>query len=406
MKRSLTSLLGALALLTVIHAQQSPSATTNLLITPEPLTAPAGASTTEPQMTVQGDHAILSWLELAGKHTSLKFAERAPSGWSAAQTAASGDDFMVNAADVPSVRRLADGALVAQWLQQDGPDPESYKLRLSWSKDDGRSWSPSVTPHHDKVQTQHGFASLFPVPDVGLGVVWLDGRAIPPDAPEGAGNMALRAATFDSTGKFLQESVVDSRVCECCPTAAAETSDGVIVAYRKRSAGEVRDIYVTRLASGRWTQPVAVHQDGWVIKACPVNGAAISAHGRDVAVAWFTGKGGTGHAFLAFSHDLGSTFTAPVRLDESSSLGRVGVVLLADGSAVGTWVEFANENKPSTFMARRIDARGQRGNAVRIADSGGTRYPRIALSGNELLFAWTQTVDGAPQVRVAHAVVH
>ena len=74
-------------------------------------------------------------------------------------------------------------------------------------------------------------------------------NAIPPDAPEGVGNMALRAATFDSTGKFLKESVVDPRVCECCPTAAAETSDGVIVAYRNRSAGEVRDIYVARLVN-------------------------------------------------------------------------------------------------------------------------------------------------------------
>jgi hypothetical protein len=218
--------------------------------------------------------------------------------------------------------------------------------------------------------------------------------------------MALRAATFDATGKQLKESVVDARVCECCPTAAAETADGVIVAYRNRSPGEVRDIYVTRLASGRWTPPVAVHRDGWVIKACPINGPAISAHGRDVAVAWFTGKGGTGHAYVAFSHDSGSTFGSPVRLDDVTSLGRVGVELLSDGSAVGTWVEFASENKPSTFMVRRVDAKGQRGSAVRIADSGGTRYPRVALSGNELLFAWTEAGDRPSRVRTAHAVLH
>jgi hypothetical protein len=405
MKASTISLLAAFALLTVTHAQQPSSASTSLTLVPEPVASPAAANTTEPQMTVQGDRIILSWLEVVGTHASLKFAERTPPGWTDARTAASGDDFMVNAADVPSVRRLADGSLVAQWLQQDGPDPESYKLRLSWSKDEARSWSPSITPHRDNVQTQHGFGSLFQVPGAGLGLVWLDGRAIPPDAAEGVGNMALRAATFDSTGKFVKESVVDARVCECCPTAAAETSDGVIVAYRNRTAGEVRDIYVARLVNGRWTQPVVVHRDGWVIKACPVNGPAVSAHGRDVAVAWFTGKGGTAHAFVAFSNDGGRTFGSPVRLDDASALGRVGVDLLSDGSAVGTWVEFANEKTPSTFMVRRVDAKGTRGPAVRIADSGGMRYPRVALSGNELLFAWTETVDSGPRVRTAHALL-
>lgn len=405
MKTSTIVLLAAFALLTMAHAEPGPSAATNLELVQAPIASPAGANTTEPQMTVQGNRVILSWLEIAGKHASLKFAERTSSGWTDPRTASSGDDFMVNPADVPSVRRLADGSLVAQWLQQDGPDPESYKVRLSWSKDEARSWSPSISPHRDRVQTQHGFASLFQWPGAGLGLVWLDGRAIPPDAPEGVGNMALRAATFDAAGNPLKESVVDSRVCECCPTAAAETSDGVIVAYRNRSPGEVRDIYVTRLLNGRWTPPVAVHRDGWVIKACPINGPAISAHGRDVAVAWFTGKGGTGHAYLAFSHDSGSTFGLPLRLDDATSLGRVGVELLSDGSAVGTWVEFASENKPSAFMVRRVDASGQRGSAVRIADSGGTRYPRVALSGNELLFAWTEAGDGPSRVRTAHAVL-
>jgi hypothetical protein len=378
----------------------------DLSLTLEPIAAPAGTNTAEPQVTVHGDRVILSWLELAGTRTSLKFSERTSSGWTDARTAAAGDDFMVNAADVPSVRRLADGSLVAHWLQQDGADPESYKLRLSWSKNEGGSWSPSITPHHDRVQTQHGFASLFQVPGGGLGLVWLDGRAIPPDAPDGVGNMALRAATFDVTGKFLKESVVDARVCECCPTAAAETSDGVIVAYRGRSAAEIRDVYVTRLVSGRWTQPVVVHRDRWMIKACPVNGPGVSAHGRDVAVAWFTGKGETGHAFVVFSHDGGSTFESPTRLDDASSLGRVGVTLIGDGSAVAGWVEYAGEDQPSTFMVRRVDAHGARGPAVRVAESGGMRYPRLALSGHELLMAWTETEKGVPRVRTARAIIH
>lgn len=369
----------------------------------EPLTSPAAANTVEPQLTTENGRTILSWLELAGTRTTLKFAERTSTGWTEPRTVAEGTDFMVNSADVPSVTRLPSGTLVATWLQQDGPDPEAYKLRLSTSTDEGHSWSQPINPHRDKVQTQHGFASIFPTPNGGFGVVWLDGRAIPADAPEGVGNMALRSAMFDQAGKQLNESVVDARVCECCPTSAAATSDGAIVAYRNRSAGEVRDIYVTRLAKGRWLMPVPVHRDGWVVRACPVNGPAISASGRDVAVAWFTAKGGTGHTFLAFSNDGGGTFAPPVRVDDASSLGRVGVLLLDDGSAVVTWVEFANEK--STFQARRVTATGERGSAVRIADSSGTRYPRLAKAPNGLLFAWTETDGDTQRVKTAQAAV-
>ncbi len=50
----------------------------------QPLPSPAGASSTEPQFTIQGDRVILSWLLVAGKRATLKFAERISSGWSVA----------------------------------------------------------------------------------------------------------------------------------------------------------------------------------------------------------------------------------------------------------------------------------------------------------------------------------
>jgi len=35
----------------------------------------------------------------------------------------------------------------------------------------------------------------------------------------------------------------------------------VLVAYRDRGADEVRDIYVSKLAGGKWSQPALVHKD-------------------------------------------------------------------------------------------------------------------------------------------------
>jgi hypothetical protein len=383
-------------------AQQPPPASrpAPLPLTVESVPVPAGANTTEPQITAGGGKAILSWLELQGPRATLKFAVRSGGQWSEAKIVASGDDFMINSADVPSVIALADGTLAAQWLQQDGPDPESYKIRIAFSKDNGTTWSAPVYPHHDKAETQHGFVSMFHAPGGGLGLVWLDGRAIRPEAPEGAGNMAMRATTFGADGKQRVETVVDQRVCECCQTSAAETADGVIVAYRNRSTNEIRDIYVTRLAAGRWTPPVVVHNDGWRIEGCPVNGPAVSARNRDVAVAWFTGKGNQEHAFIAFSHDGGRTFGSPVRVDDQSALGRVDLELLDDGSAAVTWVEAGN---PSQLKVRRVEPGGAMSASVRVAESSGTRVPRLGRSGDELIFAWTATDNDQPRIRTAHA---
>jgi len=388
--------------LVVAFARQS-DPVTDWAITVESIASPAGRNTTEPQMTTENGRTILSWLELSGSHTTLKFAERTASGWFPVQAVADGADFVVNAADVPSVRLLRDGTLVAHWLQQDGPDPEADSLQLTKSTDAGKTWSAPFRPHHGGVQTQHGFASLFQVPGAGFGLVWLDGRAIKPDAPEGSGNMALRAAVFDADGRQQPETVVDSRVCECCPTASATTSDGIIVAYRNRDPNEVRDIYLTRFSNGRWTPPIAVHNDHWRLEGCPVNGPAVSARGRDVVVAWFTATGEQGRTLVAFSHDAGRTFGSPVRADERTSAGRVGVELVDDQSAVVTWVESA---APPAFTVRRIDDRGRRGAAKMIAEATGTRQPRVARFGDEMLFAWTATEAGIPRVQTARARIH
>jgi hypothetical protein len=370
----------------------------------EPLPSPAADASAQPQLTASADSVILSWLENAGSQTALKFSERTATGWSEPRLVAAGDDFFANYADVPSVVRLADRTLVAHWLQMNGASGSAYDLRLTRSLDEGRNWSVPFSPHHDGTRTQHGFASLFDT-GAGLGVIWLDGRAMKPGIgpdDEGSGDMGLRAASFSRAWKQQSEVVVDSRVCECCPTATAITADGPILAYRNRSAEEVRDIYVARFADGAWTEPAAVHADGWTIDGCPVNGPAIAANGRKVAVAWFTAPNDDGHAFVAFSVDAGRTFAAPVQADDGGSLGRVDVEQLADGSAVVGWME--SSAGKSAYKMRRIEPNGRRSEAVTVTDLADRRnsgYPRLARRGQEVIVAWTGTGD---RLRVETAI--
>ena len=370
-----------------------------------PVTSPAAANSAQPQLSALGSRVVLSWLERSGDNASLRFSDRTDTGWSEPRTVASGANWFVNWADVPSVIPLQHESMAAHWLQKSADSTYAYDVRLAYSRDRGRTWSTSITPHHDGTRTEHGFASLFPMPGQGLGVVWLDGRQMKEGAHEGmnGGDMSLRGALFAPDGSQASETAIDDRVCECCPSAAAVTADGPIVAYRNRTSDEIRDIYVSRLVGGRWTAPRAVHPDHWRIAACPVNGPALSAKGRDVAIAWFTAVGDEGHVYAAFSTDAGETFGAPIRIDDIGAVGRVDVELLPDGSAAVTWIEFAEQR--SSFRIRRAERNGSRSASLAvsaIASGRSSGYPRMARRGNELLFAWVESGE-QPQVRTAVA---
>jgi hypothetical protein len=377
-------LLVAAALIQGAAAQQAARPS----FTVETLKPPSEKDVAAPQITVGGGKMLLSWLERRGEKTTLKFAERTPAGWSEPGVVLESEHLMVNFADVPSVRALPDGSLVAHWLAMSGADHGAYDLEIASSRDNGRTWSAPATPYRKGGKAQHGFASFFSVgKDVGL--AWLDG-------PEGA--MTLRAATAPGAKSDM---LVAPRVCDCCPTAAANTADGPIVAFRGRTAAEIRDIFVTRLDGKAWSPPVLVHDDGWKINGCPVNGPAISARGRDVAVAWFTMQSAQGRAYVAFSSDAGRTFRAPIRVDDTGSTGRVQVELLADGTTAVSWIELGTG--PSRLRVRKVTAGGTRGMPADIAAGLGTQFPRMAAANGELVFAWTENSRGITRLYTARA---
>jgi hypothetical protein len=244
---------------------------------------------------------------------------------------------------------------------------------------------------------------MFEMPSGGLGLVWLDGRN-QGKQPEDA-EMALYFGAFDATWKQTAEVSANARVCECCTTSVATTSDGVVAAFRDRSPKEIRDIHVTRLENSTWSDAQLVHADNWEIDACPVNGPALSGRGRQLAAAWFTAKDDKGQAWAAFSADAGRTWGQPIRLDDQTSLGQVDIELLDDGSAVATWLEFTGEQRE--FRMRRVESSGGRSPSINVAAGQGrvSGYPRLARSGNDLVFAWTEggAEDGGQKVKGALA---
>jgi hypothetical protein len=373
----------------------------------EPLQVPSTGQAAQPNVTPTSNGVIVSWLEHSDTTATFKFAERVGGNWSPPRTVASSDNWFISGADVPAVMRLSDGTLVATAYPATDASIEAYDLQLSYSRDEGQTWSRPLAPHHDRTKTQHGFATLFELPDRALGVVWLDGRdqELNKTDPDG-GAMGLYFASFDRNWKQTAEQLVNPRVCECCQTTAAMTDEGPIVAFRDRSPREIRDINVTRLENGKWTPERPLHVDGWQIDACPVNGPALSARGRNVAAAWFAATAEEGHAYAAFSSDAGKTWGDPIRLDDAVSLGHVDIELLDDGSAAASWVEFANQR--AQLRIRQIKSSGDRSDAVVLAGTGEgyvSGYPRLARQGEELVLAWAETTsDGVRSQQIKAAV--
>ena len=158
-----------------------------------------------------------------------------------------------------------------------------------------------------------------------------------------------------------------------------------------------------------------MHDDGWRIPGCPVNGPAMAADGSRVAVAWFTGAplpsdagrdrvraaGEHGRVLVAFSDDAGASFGAPVRVDDGSAMGRVDLELL-DGGALVTWVERVDGQAEVRTRRASPDDVGPAMTVTGTAARRASGFPRTARWGDRVVFAWTRTGE-APQVRAAVA---
>lgn len=359
------------------------------------LPSPAGPGSGQPNLAVSPDGRVyLSWIERLGEgRFSLRFAVKEGAGWSAPRVIAEGSNWFVNWADFPSMIALPDGSLAAHWLVKSGPGTFDYDVTIARSFDGGKTWGKPFVPHRDGVKTEHGFVSMFAAKDGALAAVWLDGREMKPGAGDhghGHGNMTLRYVKVKRDGTLTDEAALDGRVCECCQTSAALTDDGPVVVYRDRSEQELRDISIVRWQKGKWSQPRPIHQDNWQINGCPVNGPAVAASGRRVAVAWFTGAGNTSRVKLAFSTDAGATFDAPITVDGGNPAGRVDVLLLGDGSAMVCWLEKIPGG--GEVRVRRIRPDGKGDQAITVSTSGTARsngFPQMARAVDALVFAWT-----------------
>ena len=358
--------------------------------------------------------AYLSWVEhLDTSSFSFRYSRLKDDIWQPPTEIASGENWFVNWADFPSLVEMKDGGLATHRLEMRGEGTYDYDIHIS-TTEDGDSWSSSFVPHRDSLSAEHGFVSMATKSDDEAIAVWLDGRNMAGHGHEEAGHnegdehgtgqraMTLRTAAFDRSGRLSDETELDARVCECCQTDLARTTDGWIAVYRDRSEDEVRDIHYVRKVNDVWTQPKAIHADGWQIHGCPVNGPAVAAIENQVAVAWFTAANDTAKVQLVLSDDGGAYFGSPILLDDNKPIGRVDVAWRDQTTALVSWIGKTGDE--ASVRARWVTVDGVTSPVMELTPIHPGRssgFPILARDQESMLMSWTH-YDG-DQTRVKSA---
>jgi len=377
-----------------------------------PMPIPAGSGSSLPRLVGDTRGSVyLSWVSQRGDMSSLVFSKLVDGVWKPPQSVSTGDDWFINWADFPSLA-VNEDTMAAHWLQLNAGGFYNYDVKAAFYDAASQTWGQAITVNRDGVSAEHGFVSMLPLSAGRTFIAWLDGRhtreepgTVSPDANDDGhdtdGAMSLRAGIYDRKGETLDEWELDGRVCDCCQTGAALAASGPIVVYRDRSSDEIRDIHITRLIDRHWSRPAAVHHDDWQIAGCPVNGPAVAARGRHVAVVWFSAKNEAPEVKLALSRDSGATFSEPVMISKDMPIGRVGAAYLDSGNIALSWMDTRGES--ARLMVALYDAEGRFLDSTQVADTSASPqsgFPVIASSGDEVYVAWTD-VSGDPEVRVA-----
>jgi hypothetical protein len=369
---------------------------------------PAAAGSLAPGLSLGADGRVrLTWTEPAQNgEQALRFAVLQGERWSSARTIAQGRDWFVNWADVPALAALEDGTLLATWLAKLGSGTYAYGAFFARSSDAGATWSAPRLLHEDSSPGEHGFVSLAALDADTFRAVWLDGRAA--GGGHGSGAMQLYSRTIGRDGSLGPEAALDERVCDCCPTALSVLADGAVaVAYRDRGEDELRDVSVVRIDGDGAKPPAALHDDGWIIDGCPVNGPALAVQEDRLAAVWFTrGRDDQPRVLAAFSSAGGAHFGAPLLVDAGALFGSVAACFDAGGTLWVSWLGAAlgESNENDAWRLRGIDEQlGPRETTWELAQTGAGRaagIARLVALDAGLLLAWTEVGrDGATRVR-------
>lgn len=407
MKKYLLPLLVGAAILVSCGEEKKVAQQAEESLSFRPLASPADSLARYPHLLSHEESGRL-WMSWMVQHkpdsASLWLAElNAEKGeWHQPKMLLSGSDLMVNWADYPHL--LMQGEEPGVLYLQIADPAQPYAYHVMWKQ----AGKPAKRLHSDSSATEHGFVSSALLPDGQRGVIWLDGQKyagaeMSHDSHGHGGEMTLRFRSIAADGSLLSAQELDGRSCDCCNTAMVSTPKGALAFYRNRTEEEIRDIYFARYQEGAWSEPQPLHEDGWEMTACPVNGPAADAVEDQVAVAWYTGAAGKQKVNLRFSQDAGEKWGPVFTADSLQPMGRVGVQLLPNGNALVSWLDTDGQ-----LVVRQVGQQGELGKVQPIADSLSSRksgFPQLVRLKDKVYMAWTKPGPSTELVVMEGAMV-
>ena len=365
----------------------------------------------EPALATSRDGSLyIAWVEHRESEADVLFAkldrEGKPSGATLRVNPKVGEATAWRG-DPPTITVGQDGTIYVGWTARVAGEEHANDLYLSTSRDQGQTFDPPVRVNDDHKPAVHGMHSLAVSTDNRLYVAWLDERNINPTQPsEQAGGHHMESnrevfMTVSSDGgrSFAPNLRVASDACPCCKTGLAAASDGrLYVSWRQVLPGDFRHIAVASSedAGKTFQSPIIVSDDHWMLKGCPVSGAALSS-GTDGAlhVLWYAaGEAGAPGFYWSESKDGGRSF-APRRLFAGAQARGTPILLQRNSDVMAVW-EVNDKGSSSIILARMVSDTGTTDSQT-VTDNGA--LPAAATAGDDLYIAYVGRGGGDSQQR-------
>ena len=341
---------------------------------------------------VSGEGSLsLSWIySNEGNRSTLNFSQLKEGKWTNTQTMATGSNWFVNWADFPA-HAINENLILSSYLKKSDSGTYTYDVILSLQKLSGEKVKEDFLLNTDGVKAEHGFVSIIPNHNQGFFITWLDGRnTVDKDLDGYHKPMTIRFAEITNKGDIIDESELDSATCDCCQTSIAVTNKGPVVVYRDRSDKEVRDIYIARKINGIWGVPTPIHNDGWEINGCPVNGPKVASNSNNLAISWFTVSNEKPTVNLSFSKSNGASFGTPIKINDDDAIGRVDVAFLNPQEVLVSYIE--GDDVGTYLRIKKVSIDGKVSAPITISKIDGGRnsgVPQLEILDNEAFIVWT-----------------
>ena len=357
----------------------------------------------QPSLVSSNGSLTLSWIS-SGDHekASLILSQFKDGKWINAHNIATGSDWFINWADFPT-HAINGNLILSSYLKKSTSGEYNYDIILNLQKLNGEKIKENFILHTDDTKSEHGFVSIVSNNNKGFYISWLDGRNTIEKGIENQHKpMTIRFAEVTNDGDVINETELDSATCDCCQTSITATNNGPVVVYRDRSKKEVRDIYITRKINGVWEAPSAVHNDGWIINGCPVNGPKVASNLNNLAVSWFTVSNGRPIVNLSFSKSNGEYFDTPLKINDLDAIGRVDIVFLNEKNVLVSYIE--GDNNGTFLRIKKVSIDGKVSAPITISEIDGGRntgVPQLEKFNDEIFIVWTVFENERNQLKSA-----